>query len=149
MTRSVGSSSTISTRAMILDPLVQDPGGGSGWCEQERYRQYLQFYCNMRAPVKLPDSLVLNLMWPVPGRGEGTHYYNNSAGVLDQMLASRGVLVQSSPIRVQPNTIEVVRFPAHVNTGTYSSPIRFGRGQNPNINGFSDHFSIAVQVVES
>ena len=33
--------------------------------------------------------------------------------------------------------------------GTYPSSVRFGRGQNPNINCFSHHFPIAAEVVES
>jgi endonuclease/exonuclease/phosphatase family metal-dependent hydrolase len=91
---------------------------------------------------------LLNLMWPLLGSGLGTYYYSNEPNVLDQFLVSKGLLTGNSNISVRTNTVEIIRFPAMVNTGTYPIPIRFGRGGTHNPNGFSDHFPIGVQVRE-
>jgi hypothetical protein len=36
-----------------------------------------------------------------------------------------------------------------VGAGLYPVPVRFGRGNTPNPDGFSDHFPVSVQVVEA
>lgn len=90
----------------------------------------------------------LNLMWPISGRGLGTHYYGNAPSVLDQFLASRGLLTGRSGFQILPDSVQVLRFPEMVATGAYPVPVRFGRGKALNPNGFSDHFPIAVQLKE-
>ncbi|MGE5239252.1 MAG: endonuclease/exonuclease/phosphatase family protein, partial [Chloroflexota bacterium] len=37
-----------------------------------------------------------NLMWPMLAKGAGTHYYDNTANVLDQFLVSKGIVTGSS-----------------------------------------------------
>ncbi len=91
----------------------------------------------------------LNLMWPILGKGLGTHYYNNDTQVLDQFLASKGLLTGNSGIRVLPESVEVFRPPEMVGSGLYPVPIRFGRGSSLNRNGFSDHYPVAVHLRES
>lgn len=91
---------------------------------------------------------LLNLMWPVLGTGLGTYYYDNYPNMLDQFLVSKGLLTGNSNFTVRPDTVEIIRFPEMVGTGTYPVPIRFGRGSNPNTDGFSDHFPIVVQLRE-
>lgn len=90
-----------------------------------------------------------NLMWPILGEGLGTHYYDNEAQVLDQVLASKGLVTGNSGIRVLPKTVEVVRPPEMISPGPYPAPIRFGRGSSRNRDGFSDHYPIAVRLRES
>lgn len=90
----------------------------------------------------------LNLMWQISGQGLGTHYYNNAPGVLDQFLASRGLLTGNSGFKILPETVQVVRFPEMVHTGAYPVPVRFGRGKSMNPDGFSDHFPIAIKLRE-
>lgn len=90
----------------------------------------------------------LNLMWPLVGEGLGTHYYCNYPNVLDQFLVSKGLVTGNSNMSVLPNTVEVLKFPEMVNSGTYPTPIRYGRGNSLNSDGFSDHFPIAVQLDE-
>lgn len=90
----------------------------------------------------------LNLMWPLLGSGLGTHYYNNNPNILDQFLVSKGLLTGNSNISVNQTSMEIVRFPVMINTGTYPTPIRYGRGNTLNREGFSDHFPIAVQLRE-
>jgi len=91
----------------------------------------------------------LNLMWPIVGEGIGTHYYSNFPNVLDQFLVSRRLLVRSSPVRVLPETADVVRPSRMTADGDYPHPIRYGRKDDVDPDGFSDHFPITVELEES
>lgn len=90
----------------------------------------------------------LNLMWPILGQRLGTHYYENRPNVLDQFLVSKGLLTGTSKIRVVEKSVEVLRFPEMVGSGTYPVPIRYGRKSDTNPDGFSDHFPITVRLRE-
>lgn len=89
----------------------------------------------------------LNLMWPLMGDGNGTHYYGGGPNFLDQFLASKGLVTGNSKLRILPAEVEVIQFPGMANKN--GAPIRFGRGQKPNFKGFSDHFPIGAVVRES
>lgn len=91
----------------------------------------------------------LNLMWQILGEKQATHYYDNRPNVLDQFLASKGLVTGNSGIHVLVDTVNVIQFPEMVGSGTYPLPIRFGRGSSVNRNGFSDHFPIAVTLQET
>jgi predicted extracellular nuclease len=91
-----------------------------------------------------------NLMWRILGTGEGTLYFDNFANLLDQFLVNKNMAKQTSPIRAVQDTVEIIRFPGMVNTGTYPAPIPFGgMGKPVNTNGYSDHFPIAMTVHEA
>ena len=105
---------------------------------------------HMRAKVTRARSpKFLNLTWPVMGSGLGTHYHENTAAVLDQILVSKGLLTGNSGLLALTDSVEVVRFPEMVATGTYPVPVRFGRGASTNLRGFSDHFPVAMRLRES
>jgi endonuclease/exonuclease/phosphatase family metal-dependent hydrolase len=90
-----------------------------------------------------------NLMWPILGAGQGSFYFNNFANVLDQVLVNRPMARPGSPLRVVADSVEIVRFPQMVSTGTYPAPVAFGgMGKPVNPDGFSDHYPIAVKVHE-
>lgn len=90
-----------------------------------------------------------NLMWHILGTSEGTLYYDNFANLFDQFLVNKNMANQTSPIQAVLDTVEVIRFPGMVNTGTYPAPIPFGgMGKPVNTNGYSDHFPIAMTVRE-
>jgi hypothetical protein len=91
----------------------------------------------------------LNLMWPILGQGIGTHYFENSPNVLDQFLVSKGLLTGSSGFTAIPESVEVLRFPEMVTGGDYPAPKRFGRQPSLDMNGFSDHFPIALRLRET
>lgn len=91
-----------------------------------------------------------NLMWPLSGSAEGTFYFDNFANVLDQFLVNKNMATETSTIQALPDSVEIVRFPAMVNPGTFPAPIPFGGlGKPVNQNGFSDHFPIAVTIQET
>jgi hypothetical protein len=90
-----------------------------------------------------------NLSWPVAGTPDGTFYFNNEPNVLDQFLVNRNLADDASPIRVRPETVEILRFPGMTASGDYPKPIPFGgMGDQINTDGFSDHFPIGVVVTE-
>lgn len=91
----------------------------------------------------------LNLMWPILGAGIGSHYFDNIPNLLDQFLASKPLLKDNAPLRVLRETVEVLRFPEMVGGGDYPAPIRFGRGDSMNPNGFSDHYPIGLTLREA
>jgi len=98
--------------------------------------------------TKAKSPKFLNLMWPLLGEGLGTYYYDNYPNVLDQFLVSKGLVTGNSNIKVLTDTVELLKFPEMVNSGTYPTPISHGRGNSLNSDGFSDHFPIAVQLDE-
>lgn len=99
--------------------------------------------------IRAKNALFLNLMWPSMGEGLATYYYDNIPCFLDQFLVNKNMLTQKAPIRVLDDSVEVFHLPEMVDTGTYPTPIRFGgMGKEVNLNGFSDHFPIAVSIQE-
>lgn len=91
----------------------------------------------------------LNLMWPFLGQGIGSLYFDNTPNMLDQFLVSKAIISGNSHFTLIPDSVEIVRFPEMVNPGDYPVPIRFGRGSKPNLDGFSDHFPIALKLLEN
>jgi hypothetical protein len=115
-------------------------------------RSMVEYACCERQRTKVTratSARFLNLMWGLAGQGIGSHYFENTANLLDQFLASRSLLTGVAGLMVRPETVEIVRFPAMVSSGAYPAPIRFGRGESMNPNGFADHFPIGVQLRES
>ncbi|MFT4586973.1 MAG: endonuclease/exonuclease/phosphatase family metal-dependent hydrolase [Candidatus Binatia bacterium] len=91
---------------------------------------------------------LLNLMWPLMGRGEGTHFYGGEPGMLDQFLINRGLLAADAPLRVDPRSVKILQ-PAGMKGSR--GPKRFGRPSKKsqyNPEGFSDHYPISVIVTE-
>lgn len=96
-----------------------------------------------------------NLMWPTAGEALGTFYFNNFPLLIDQMLVTRGLLLNNSPIKLSAfadgRSVRIEKFPEMVSGGQYPDPIRFGRPSariyNPDT-GFSDHYPVAMVVAE-
>jgi hypothetical protein len=83
----------------------------------------------------------------------GTLYYNGNGNIFDQLLVSKGLLMQNSPITVIEDTARIEIYPEMVDHRVSYGPIRFGlpKGNataNVNINGFSDHFPVSVRLQE-
>lgn len=94
-------------------------------------------------------AYLLDLMWPLMGRGIGTHYYNRW-GMLDQILVNRALLHESGHWQLVPDSIQIVRFPQLMKNGR---PRRFGRpsgtgGSRYDEQGYSDHLPVECRVVE-
>jgi len=87
-----------------------------------------------------------NLMWPVLGKGIGTHYYGSDHSVLDQIMVSKGFLFGNSKFSVKPDSIKVEKISDMTSRG---KPKRFGRPSSKKTfdkDGFSDHFPVSVII---
>ena len=108
---------------------------------------------SVRNRMKVLNSRVsrfLNLMWPVLGKGLGTLYFDNFPFVFDQFMVNKNLLKQNAPINASIESVEILRFPEMIAPGDYPRPIRFGgMGKPIDLNGFSDHFPIAVSLTEA
>jgi endonuclease/exonuclease/phosphatase family metal-dependent hydrolase len=83
----------------------------------------------------------------------GTLYFNGNGNVFDQLLVSKGLLIQNSPIKVIEDTARIELFPEMVDHRVAYGPIRFGlpkgnAAKNVNTSGFSDHFPVSVVLQE-
>jgi len=116
-------------------------------------RSLVDYALSSRSRTKVVNANIprlLNLMWPLMGQGLGTLYYDNHPNLLDQVLANKNLLKGNLPLGVLPQSVEIVCFPEMVHKGDYPKPIPFGRMGKPlDQNGFSDHFPIAVTVLEA
>ena len=95
------------------------------------------------------NPYLLNLTWDLIGQGDGTHFYDGTPGMLDQILVNRPVLRDDSPFEVDESTLEILKFSEM--TGNSGAPKRFGRPSSASTydeTGFSDHFPIAVVLNE-
>ena len=92
-----------------------------------------------------------NLMWCVIGDpADGTFYFDNEPNLLDQFLVNKNMVRRNSPLRAEPDSVQILRFPGTSSTGTYPRPKPFGgMGKPVDEAGYSDHFPIGMQVTES
>jgi endonuclease/exonuclease/phosphatase family metal-dependent hydrolase len=97
---------------------------------------------------------VFNLMWTFLAQGIGTHYFNNTPNLLDQILVGKSLLSGAGGLRVKGTmqasyAVRVERYPEMTDQGTYPRPVRFGRPSSKlNETGFSDHFPVSVVLEE-
>ena len=113
----------------------------------------VDYALSLRSRTKVVNARTaqfFNLMWPLMGQGLGSFYFDNFPNMLDQFLANRRLLAQSSPLRVVEDSARIESFPEMTTPGDYPRPIPFGgMGKPVNQNGFSDHFPISVAVREA
>ncbi|MCP4455339.1 MAG: hypothetical protein GY809_28090 [Planctomycetes bacterium] len=88
-----------------------------------------------------------------PKHLHGTLYHKGNGHVFDQLFASKGLLIQDSPMTVIQNTARIEIFPEMVDHRVSYGPIRFGlpkgrAAQYINADGFSDHFPVSVVIQE-
>lgn len=94
------------------------------------------------------DPYLLNLMWSLMGRGLGTLYFENAPNLLDQFLINKNWLKTTSPFKIKPDSVNIVKYPPMVDKDGH--PIPFGgMGKKVNKNGFSDHFPVEVMINEA
>lgn len=91
----------------------------------------------------------LNLMWEEVGAGRASYFYSGTPHVLDQILASRGLLTGSSGLEVAAQSAAILDFDEMVASGVYRAPRRYGRKDDVDPHGYSDHFPVAVRVNEA
>ena len=76
-------------------------------------------------------------------------YFDNEPNLLDQVLVNKNMARDGAPIRAEPDTLQILRFPGTF-TGRYKRPRPFGgMGKAVDENGYSDHFPIGLRVTEA
>jgi predicted extracellular nuclease len=97
--------------------------------------------------VNARNPLLWNLMYPLLGKPDGSFYFQNEPNLLDQFLVNKNMSKENSPVRVDPKSVQILRFDGMSSKGRYPQPIPFGgMGKKVNTAGFSDHFPVAVIV---
>jgi hypothetical protein len=100
---------------------------------------------------------MLNLMYPMMGRGFGTFFFDNFPYFFDQFMIPRSLLKSNSKFKPlkDPETAlyksEIVMFPEMMANSSYPKPKPFGRPSKPptfDLNGYSDHLPIAITIEE-
>lgn len=86
-------------------------------------------------------------------RVHGTLYFDGDGNVFDQLMVSKGMLIPSSPIRVDEASARMELYPEMVDHKVSYGPIRFGlpkgdAARNIDTDGFSDHFPVSVVLLE-
>lgn len=92
-----------------------------------------------------------NLMWPLLRAPPASYYFGNAPNMLDQFLVNKNMVKTTSPIRVDPTSVQVFQSAGTFDpTKDYPVPIRFGGvGKKVNTAGFSDHYPITMQITEA
>jgi Endonuclease/Exonuclease/phosphatase family len=67
-----------------------------------------------------------NLTWQLTGTAEGTFFFDNFANVLDQLPVNKNMATQTSAIRADASTVEIVRFPPMVEDVPVAVELRGG-----------------------
>jgi predicted extracellular nuclease len=83
----------------------------------------------------------------------GTLYYKGNGNIFDQLLVSKGLLLDNGPLKVDEATAQMEVFPEMVDHRVSYGPIRFGlpkgeAAKNVNTDGYSDHFPVSVALRE-
>ncbi len=106
--------------------------------------------------INARNPRLLNLMYPLMGRGFGTFFYNNFPYFFDQFMVAKSMLKSNALIRpVQIGSgvyhVNIVMPPEMMAGGDYPKPRCFGRPSSASSydpGGYSDHFPISVMLEE-
>ena len=99
--------------------------------------------------VRGSNSYFYNLMWDIIGDGNGSFFFNNAPNMLDQILVNENVIKKTSVFQIKDGSVKIEKFDEMTDKGIYKKPIPFGgMGKDVNVNGFSDHFPISVEIIE-
>ena len=88
-----------------------------------------------------------NLMWSFAVKARGTFYFDGF-NLLDQIMVSRGMLNSEGKFGIDPDSPQILDFEEIKKNG---KPRKFGRpseSQGVDEQGFSDHYPIAIKIVE-
>ncbi len=99
--------------------------------------------------VKGNNSYFYNLMWDIIGDGNGSFFFDNTPYLLDQILVNENVIKKSSVFQIKEGSVKVEKISDMTAKGIYKKPIPFdGMSKDLNLNGFSDHFPVSVEIIE-
>lgn len=107
-------------------------------------QEYLLGTRDIRQVTRGRSPRLLNLMWPLMTLDPpGSFRFGTTWNMLDQFLASKGLLTSDSPVRIQRQSVAI--FCPEVIRGPGGAPRRFGRpATSLDQDGYSDHFPITA-----
>lgn len=98
---------------------------------------------------------LLNLMYPLMGRGYGTFFYQNFPFIFDQFMVPKSMIKSNAmirPVKLKNNTFltEIVMIQEMMANSGYPKPKPFGRPSKSSYDstGYSDHFPISITLEE-
>ena len=95
----------------------------------------------------LSKDILINLMEPFIGKkGVGTYVYRGQDSLLDQFIASSGLL-DDKGLKIEDNAVSILDLPKYrQQRGKYQHyPFRFWAGEKL-LGGYSDHLAISVEI---
>ena len=95
----------------------------------------------------LAKDILINLMEPFTGKkGVGTYVYRGQDSLLDQFIASNGLL-DDQGLKIEDNAVSILDLPKYrQQRGKYQHyPFRFWAGEKL-LGGYSDHLAISVEI---
>ena len=95
----------------------------------------------------LSKDILINLMEPFIGKkGVGTYVYRGQDSLLDQFIASSGLL-DDKGLKIEDNAVSILDLPKYrQQRGKYQHyPFRFWAGEKL-LGGYSDHLAISVKI---
>ena len=95
----------------------------------------------------LAKDILINLMEPFIGKkGVGTYVYRGQDSLLDQFIASSGLL-DDKGLKIEDNAVSILDLPKYrQQRGKYQHyPFRFWAGEKL-LGGYSDHLAISVEI---
>lgn len=92
---------------------------------------------------------LFNPMWKLVADGKYTHVYGSEYTMLDQFMASKGLLQKKGDLVMNEDSVTVEKFKEN---SKGKKPKRFGRPSKRrsfNDKGYSDHFPISIKIIEN
>ena len=135
---------------VMLDLLADDPNANIlliGDFNEEPIDSNIIAFIDMNNGQRSADPFT-NLMDPLVGKsGVGTYVYRGQDNLLDQIIASSG-LMNSGPLKVLPGSLEILDQPKYrQQEGKYAHyPFRFWAG-NRLLGGYSDHLTVSCTLI--
>jgi len=135
---------------VMLDLLADDPNADIlliGDFNEEPLDSNIIAFIDMNNGQRSADPFT-NLMDPLVGKsGVGTYVYRGQDNLLDQIIASSG-LMNSGPLKVLPGSLEILDKPKYrQQEGKYAHyPFRFWAG-NRLLGGYSDHLTVSCTLI--
>jgi len=110
--------------------------------------EYAQSTSSKKKVVSGRNPYLYNLMWNLFGKEVGKHTYGSEILLIDQFLASKGLLKRDAQLKVKEGSCKIEVFATMVK-GKYNAPVKFSSRKNTyNKKGVSDHLPISVVIEE-
>jgi predicted extracellular nuclease len=110
--------------------------------------EYAQSSSSKKKVLSGRNPYLYNLMWELFGKEVGTYVYGSEILLIDQFLATKGLIQRDAKLKVKEGSCKIEVFASMVK-GKYNTPVKFSSRKNAyNEKGVSDHLPISVIIEE-